>query len=444
MTGFDLRIAAERLRRAALEAVDPARAVRRFARVRDGRLELAGRSFELARFSKVWLLGAGKAAVAMASAVAELTGERLSGGLVVTKDGHVDRPLPAKVRVLEAGHPVPDARSLAAGRAIQALLDAVGPDDLVLLVLSGGGSALITLPVDGITLGELQATTDALLRSGATIDELNGVRKHLDVLKGGGVARLARGATLVTLALSDVPRDDPSVIASGPSIADPSTFAEACDLVERHGLRDRLPSSVVARLERGRAGAVPETPKPGEPLFETGAYVVVGSNRTAAEAALNAAHELGFHSLLLTTSLAGEAREVGKVVAALGREVRAYGRPVGRPGCLVLGGETTVTVQGDGKGGRNQELVLAAALALDGVRDVLVSAFGTDGTDGPTDAAGAVVTGDTIARARALGLDASHFLAENDAYRFFAALGDLVMTGPTGTNVCDLVLVLVG
>jgi hydroxypyruvate reductase len=443
MAAFDLRLVAERLRQAALRAVDPERAVRRFFDA-EGRLVVAGRSYEAGRFPRVWLVAVGKAALAMAAPIAEYFASRLAGGLVVTKDGHVDRALAGSVRVLEAGHPVPDERSLAAGRELQALLGAVGSDDLVVLLLSGGGSALLTLPADDITLDALRATTDALLRTGATIHELNSVRKHLDRLKGGGVLGLVPGATVVTLALSDVVGDDPSVIASGPSVPDPSTFAQALDVVERYGLRDRLPASVVTRLERGARGAVPETPKPGDAAFERSVYAVVAGNRQAAEAAVNMARELGFEAWLCTTELSGEAREVGRSVAGLARQVRSQKRPGVRPSCLVLGGETTVTVRGSGRGGRNQELALAAALALEDVSDVLVSAFGTDGTDGPTDAAGAVATGDTVARARSRGLDPAKYLAENDAYHCFAALADLIVTGPTGTNVSDLVIVLVG
>jgi hydroxypyruvate reductase len=444
MTALDLRSAARRLREAALAAVDPALAVRRAVRVEDGRLEVWGRSYDLASFSRLWLLGAGKASVPMAAAVAELLGERLAGGLVVTKEGHAVAPVGEHVRVLEAGHPLPDARSLAAGRAVAAFFGSVSPQDLVIFVLSGGASALLALPAGDLSLEELRATTDVLLRSGATIDELNTVRKHLDALKGGGLARLAPGATLVTLALSDVGGDEPSAIGSGPSVADPTTFADALAVLERHGVRESVPPRVVERFEHGRAGTLSETPKPGDAVFEHGAYGIVGSNRLAAEAAELTARELGFHSLILTTRLEGEAREAARVVAALVREISEHGRPVSRPGCLVLGGETTVTVRGRGLGGRNQELALAAALALEGVPNVLVSAFGTDGTDGPTDAAGAVATGESVARGRELGVDAASRLADNDAYRFFAPLGDLIMTGPTGTNVCDLVFALVG
>ena len=443
MTDFDLGSVARRLREAALAAVDPALAVARAVRIENGRLELAERIYELAGFSRIWLVGMGKASLAMSAALAELLGPRLSGGLVVALEGHGGSPLGTNVQVLEASHPLPDERSLAAGLRIVAFLEGVSRDDLVILALSGGASALVALPASELTLDELRVTTDVLLRSGATIDEVNSVRKHLDVLKGGGLARLARGATLVTLALSDVIGDEPSAIASGPSVPDPTTFADALEVIERHAVQAALPRSVLERLEQGRAGARPETPKPGDAAFERSVYAVVASNRLAAEAAADAARRLGFHSLVLTTRLAGEAREVAQVVAALAREVSERGCPVRRPGCLVLGGETTVHVRGNGLGGRNQEFALAAALALDGVPDVLVSAFGTDGRDGPTDAAGAVAAGDSVRRGRALGLEAARHLADNDAHRFFAPLGDLIITGPTGTNVSDLVFVLV-
>jgi hydroxypyruvate reductase len=415
MTALDLRSLAGRLRDAALAAVDPALAVGRAVRVEDGRLELAGRTHDLASFAHVWLLAVGKASVAMAAPLLELLSPRLAGALVVTPGGGHRLPSRENVQVLSASHPLPDERSLAAGRAVAALLARVNPGDLLLVALSGGASALVTLPAGNLTLGELRATTDVLLRSGAAIEHVNLVRKHLDLLKGGGFTRLARGATLVTLALSDVAGDDPSAIGSGPTVADATTFADALDVLERHGLKAALPPRVVERLEQGRAGAQPETPKPGDPAFDRCLYAVVASNRAAAEAAAAAARTFGLHARVLTTCLAGEAREAGQLIAALAREMREHGRPVGRPGCLVLGGETTVRVRGAGLGGRNQELALAAALALDGVPQVLVSAFGTDGTDGPTDAAGAVASGESVQRGRALGLDAARCLADNDA-----------------------------
>ncbi|HWQ15006.1 MAG TPA: DUF4147 domain-containing protein, partial [Roseiflexaceae bacterium] len=340
--------------------------------------------------------------------------------------------------VIEAGHPVPDERSVAAGRAVAALLAGATERDLVLVLISGGGSALLTLPVPGVALDDMQALTRALLASGASINEINALRKHLDRVKGGGLARMAHPATLAALALSDVVGSPLDVIASGPTVADTSTFADAWGVLERYGLADSAPGPILDHLRRGLAGAAPETPKPGDPALEGVQNVVVGSNAQAAAAALEAARAEGFHPLLLTTYLQGEAREIGRALAAVAREIAASGNPLPRPACLVAGGETTVTLRGAGRGGRNQELALAAAADLAGLEGVALVALATDGDDGPTDAAGAVATGETLARAQALGLDLANHLARNDAYPFFAALDDLLRPGPTHTNVNDL------
>ncbi len=334
--------------------------------------------------------------------------------------------------MIEAGHPVPDQSSVRGAQAVADLARQATARDLVLCLLSGGGSALLTLPVPGLTLADLQALTDALLRSGATINELNTVRKHWSRIKGGRLAHLVAPATLVTLVLSDVVGDPLDVIASGPTVPDPSTVADAQAVLERYG------------IWTGRAVPFQETPKPGDPAFERVQHVIVGSNRLAAVAAVEQARRLGFGALLLSTYVEGEAREVARVAAALAKGMRGHGDPLSPPACLVWGGETTVTIRGAGKGGRNQELALAAALALDGWPGVLVMALATDGTDGPTDAAGAIATGETVARARALGLDPQAALDVNDSYPFFDALDDLILTGPTGTNVNDLLFVLVG
>ena len=310
----------------------------------------------------------------------------------------------------------------------------------MLAVISGGGSALLTLPWPGLDLGDLQNTTDLLLRAGATIVELNAVRKHLSQIKGGGLARLAGGARVASLILSDVVGDPLDVIASGPTVPDPTTFADAMTVLDRYGLRDRVPRAIRRHLESGLRGQLPDTPKEGADLFSRVHNVIVGSNRLAAEAAVREAQTRGLNAWLLSTFVEGEAREVAQVAAALAKELVNYDRPVPRPACLVWGGETTVTVRGQGKGGRNQELALAAALSMQDLPGVLLVALGTDGTDGPTDAAGAVSTGETVSRAAALGLDPFAYLADNDAYPFFDALGDLIRTGPTGTNVNDLLL----
>jgi hydroxypyruvate reductase len=321
------------------------------------------------------------------------------------------------------------------------LLAAVSGRDLVLAVISGGGSALLTLPAAGLTLADLQATTDLLLRCGARISELNAVRKHLSQIKGGGLARLAGQASIVSLILSDVVGDLLDVIASGPTAPDPTTFADAWAVLERYGLGEQVPEAVRERLLAGCDGNLPDTPKPEDRLFERVHNVIVGSNRLAAEGAVGAAGAGGMNALLLSTFVEGEAREVAQVAAALAKELVSHDRPVPRPACLVWGGETTVKVRGNGLGGRNQELALAAAMAMEGLSNVVLVALGTDGTDGPTDAAGAVATGETVARGRALGLEPAAYLANNDSYHFFDGLCDLIRTGPTGTNVNDLLFI---
>jgi glycerate 2-kinase len=442
MAALDLRASAAQLLHAALAAVDPAEAVYRHVSRSGDQMLIEQHAYALRDFEHIYLVGAGKAALPMAEALGEVLADRLRSGVIITKYHHVDRQLPDQVRVHEAGHPVPDEQSVSATRDLATLLDQVTPRDLVCCVISGGGSALMTLPAADVTLADLQATTQLLLRAGATIYQINSIRKHLDTIKGGGLARLARGAPIVTLLLSDVIGDDLSVIASGPTAPDPSTFADAWRVIEQFDLADQLPVSVRMRLERGVSGDIPDTPKPGDALFDHVQTVIIGSNAQAAQAAETAARQLGFNTLLLSTQVQGEAREVAKVAAAIAREIAVYNRPVPKPACVILGGETTVTVKGHGVGGRNQEIALAGALAIDGVPNVLIAAAGTDGTDGPTDAAGAIATGETVGRAQAIGLDAPAYLANNDAYHFFQGLDDLIITGPTGTNVNDLLFVL--
>jgi hydroxypyruvate reductase len=438
---------------AALDAVEPCAAVHRHLKRSGDRLTLGGETFDLRDYERLWVVGGGKAAPAMVTALNELLGDRLIGGVVVTKYGHtghtstgITAPATARagsVTIVEGGHPLPDAAGSGGARLMLDLLGKTASRDLVLAVISGGASALLTLPAESISLADLQETTDLLLRIGATVVELNTVRKHLSLIKGGGLAREAAPATVVCLVLSDVVGDPLDVIGSGPTVPDPSTFADAWSVLERYDLAARVPAAVRERLRAGCAGRIQETPKPGSDAFQRVHNMVVGSNRLAAEAAITAASIRAFNTLLLSTYVEGEARHVARVAAAIAKEVLSYNRPVPRPACLVWGGETTVTVVGDGLGGRNQELALAAAIALDGLPNVLLVALGTDGTDGPTDAAGAVATGETVARARALGLDPDQHLADNNAYPFFDKLDDLIRTGPTGTNVNDLLLLFV-
>ncbi|MDR5709302.1 MAG: glycerate kinase [Armatimonadota bacterium] len=437
-----LRRDAARILRAAVRAVDARETVHRFLGLEGEGLRVGDRTYSLGAYDRVLVIGFGKACTAMAQAVEEVLGDRISGGLVVTKEGH-GLPL-GRLEVVEAGHPLPDARGEEAARRVLRLAQQATERDLLLCLISGGGSALLPLPAPGLTLEDKVRTTDLLLRNGATIGELNTVRKHLSAIKGGWLARAAYPATVVALVLSDVLGDRLDVIASGPLVPDSTTYRDALEILERYGLLEEVPEAVRRHLERGLAGEIPETPKPGDPAFERVHAVIVGNIARAAEAASSQAQVLGYHTLLLTTCMEGEAREIGRVVATLAIEERRAARPLPLPACLVLGGETTVTVRGRGKGGRNQELALSAAVVLEGVPGVLVVSFATDGTDGPTDAAGGATDGTTAARARALGYDPRRSLADNDAYPCLDAVGDLVRTGPTGTNVNDLVLVLVG
>jgi glycerate 2-kinase len=432
----------QRILSAAIQAVDPRAAVRRNL-TRDGDILLAeGLSYDLNDFRRIWVVGAGKAGAPMAQAVDELISDRLTGGLVIVKDGYSGGLQSAgPIELAEASHPLPDERGLAATRRLVDLLHDIHPDDLVICLISGGGSALMVWPVPGVSLDDLQALTASLLRCGATIDEINTLRKHLDKVKGGGLARLAAPARLLTLILSDVVGDPLDVIASGPTVPDRSTFAAAWQILQHYRLLEQIPSTVIETLQGGLRNETPETPKSGDPAFSCVQNVIVGSNLQAAQAAMAQARKEGLNTLLLTSYLEGEARQAGQFLAAIARQMTATEEPVRRPACIMAGGETTVTLRGPGRGGRNQELALGAVKKLAGLPEAFLISLATDGGDGPTDAAGAVVTGQTLVRARQAGMDPEAFLRENNAYAFFEALGDLLRPGPTLTNVNDLVFI---
>ena len=415
---------------AALQAADVHPLVRRA--LGDVRLSDAGR---------VRVVGAGKASGAMAAAAESALGDRIVDGLVVVKDGY--RADTRRVRLVEAGHPVPDARGEAAAREIRAIAEGAGADDLLLVLVSGGGSALAPAPAPPITLADKQAMTRLMLAAGAAINQLNAVRKHCSLLKGGQLARAAAPARVHALLLSDVIGDPLDVVASGPTVPDASTFAEALAILERFDLRSRTPASIVNRLERGARGDIPETPKPDDPIFRHVTNTVIGNNRLVVDAAADTAVRLGYGPYVLTRSLEGEAREVAARLVALARQIRDGDGPVAAPACVIAAGETTVTVRGRGLGGRCQEFALAAALELDGGEGVVALAAGTDGTDGPTDAAGGIADGGSARRVRELGHDPRARLDDNDSNPVLAALGDLVVTGPTNTNLLDLYLLLV-
>jgi hydroxypyruvate reductase len=431
-----LRTDALRVFRAAVASASPREAVLRFLRLDGETLHVGKRRYALDRVRSIWVVGAGKASAAMAQAVERVLGKRIAGGAITVKYGHGAKL--RRVATTEAGHPVPDAAGVAGAEAIAKIVDGAGADDLVIALISGGASALMVQPAAGITLAEKQEVTRLLLACGASIHEMNAVRKHLSGLKGGQLAKRAAPARVVALLLSDVIGDNLDVIGSGPAAPDASTFGDALQVLDRYGLRARVPASVRDRLERGSRGEEGETPKAGDALFGRVQNLVVGSNALAVEEAARTARTLGYKPLVLTTSLDGEAREQARMLVAMAREAQQSGRPGKAPVCLLAGGETVVTLRGDGKGGRNQEFALAAALAMKGLRGISVLAGGTDGTDGPTDAAGAVVTGETVARGAALGLSAEEALQMNNAYPYFDATGELIRTGPTGTNVMDL------
>ena len=390
----------------------------------------------------VHVVAVGKAAATMARAACEFLGPRVAGGVVIAPV-EAEMCTVGDLHSFRGGHPVPTDGSERGARAVAQLVDTLGTDDLLLCLISGGGSALMTFPPPGVSLSDVRETTDLLLRAGATIDELNCVRKHLDRLKGGRLARLAAPAKVLALVLSDVLGDHPDVIASGPLSPDPTKFSDALGIVDHHRVRDRIPAPALEYLECGRRGEVPESPGPDAPCFADVDVRIVGSNRMAARAALEEAERRGYRTRLLSTTLSGEASEVGRMLAAQGLDIQDGRGPITPPACLIASGETTVNVRGRGIGGRNQELVLGAALALDGRGPLLVASMGTDGIDGASYAAGAFADQTTIARADALRLDAAAALAANDSTTFFEALDDLIVTGPTGTNVMDIQVVLI-
>ncbi len=435
----------------ALHAVDPEHAVQQHVCCEHDTIIIGSRSYH--NIQRLILVGAGKAGAPMLQAASAQFGKHMSAGLVVVKEGHLGAGIRktgeqehvggielAQIALVEAGHPIPDARAIAAAEQIASLLHGLTEHDLVLVLLSGGGSALLTWPAPGLSLADLQALTTSLLRCGASIGEINALRKHCTRLFGGQLAQLAAPAHVASLIVSDVVGSPLDVIASGPTAPDPTTYADAWQVIERYHLVDQLAPALHKHLQHGLAGDLPETAKPGEALWERVHNTVIASNVVAAEAALQVARQHGFQAELLTSYLEGEAREVGRVAAAIARERVLRGD--GKPALLIAGGETTVTLRGDGVGGRNQELALGAVEGLAGLDTACIVALASDGGDGPTDAAGAVVTGHSLQRAQNLGLHPAHFLHKNNAYHFFDALDDLLRPGPTLTNVNDLLFIM--
>ncbi len=430
-----------RILKRGVEAVSPEGCVKRAVRLEGKVLRIGSLEYDFSRIGRIIVIGVGKASARMAAALEEVLGGRIACGLVVTADGY--RVPTRQIEVAEASHPVPDARGLEVAGRIASLVDSAHEDDIVIVLISGGGSALLTLPAPPVTLSDIIETNQLLLLSGARIQEINTIRKHLSQLKGGQLAKRAFPAQVASVIISDVPGDPVDMIASGPTVPDPTTFSDAVDILSRYQLWDKVPARVRERLLAGVNGEVPDTPKPDDPAFERVGYTIAGSGTIAAEAAQQEGKQLGYNTLLLTTTLEGEAREVGKVFAALARELSFNSRPISAPALILAAGETTVTVRGDGKGGRNQELALSAAMGISGIPGVAIASLGTDGRDGPTDAAGGVVNGETLDRIYACGIDPWDILARNDSYTALDAVDALIRTGPTGTNVADLVAVIV-
>ena len=427
---------------AGVEAVEPGRAVHSHLKL-EGNILLAGEHrLPLHPDTRVFIVGGGKAGAPMAAAVEKVLGDRIHRGLVVVKYGHL-APV-EKVTILEAGHPVPDEAGARAAGMLRELLEDTSEHDLIICLLSGGGSALLPSPAPPVTLADKQNVTNLLLESGAEIGEINCIRKHISLIKGGGLARAAYPAKVLTLILSDVVGDPLDVIASGPTVGDTTTFAQALSILERYNLERRVPGTVMKYLRDGAAGTHPETPDPRDPELSGVINLLIGTNAIAVQAAKGTAMALGYHTIVLSSSVTGETRDAAAAHAAVAKEIASTDQPVRRPACVLSGGETTVTIKGTGKGGRNQEFVLAGALGIEGLPESVILSGGTDGTDGPTDAAGAVADGTTVERAKALNLDPIAFLDNNDSYHFFERLGDLLITGPTLTNVMDLRVILVG
>ena len=430
----------------AVSAVDPSKRLGEMIRIDKECLSIkkedhSEKTFDLSAFKRIFLIGTGKASASMAQAIENIFGERITKGLITTKYGHT-LPL-KKTEMIEAGHPVPDQNGIKGSKKIQALLRESGPNDLVIFILSGGGSALLPLPAQGITLEEKQEVTQLILDCGADIHEINTIRKHISQIKGGLLAQWVSPSTMIGFILSDVVGDQLDVIGSGPTVPDSSTFKEAWSILEKYDLTKEIASSIKNHLLSGIEGKIGETPKREDGVFEKVYNFLIGSNILALRAAEKEASSLGFNTLILSSSIVGETKEAARFHAAIAKEVISSGNPVPRPSCIISGGETTVTLKGHGLGGRNQEFALAGAIEINGLEKVVLLSGGTDGTDGPTDASGAIADHTTIQRAKSLGLDSKKYLENNDAYPFFKKLGDLLFTGPTHTNVMDVRIFLV-
>jgi glycerate 2-kinase len=429
---------------AAINDVDAGEAIKKHVTCDADHLIIDNQNYDLSKYKRVFVIGVGKACVPMADAIYKILHDHIASGLLITKEGYLNLEkyhIETQVKIIEASHPIPDQRNLDATLMLIALTSELNGDDLVIFLLSGGGSSLLMNPSPGISLQDIQAITAILLSCGASINEMNTIRKHVDQFKGGGLAKFLSPAEVISLILSDVVGDNLEVIASGPTVADPTTFGDAWAVLNKYQILDQIPLRIRSQISTGLLGAIQETIKPGDPILSRVSNVIVGNNVDAVKSAFNTSQMLGFDTRILTTLLQGEASHIGRILSVEAKTLLSPPSIVTRPACMIAGGETTVTIRGTGKGGRNQELALGAVMSLSGPEQIILASLATDGGDGPTDAAGAVTTNETYSRGLALGLDPYDYLSRNDSYHYFESLGDLIKTGPTSTNVNDLVFI---
>jgi len=424
-----------------LNAIDSKQLMKSKLLLKNFLLKVNGCSFDLKKFKNAYVIGGGKASGSMAEALEQILDQYITKGLVNIPHGNKHKT--EIIKLHEASHPIPDKSGVEGTRRMLKIAEQAKKEDLVICLISGGGSSLMPLPRDGITINDKRELTNMLLKCGATINEINTVRKHISDFKGGWLAKKACPATVLNLILSDVVGDPLDFIASGPTVPDSTTFSDAIKVFKKYDLWDKAPASIKKVLSDGEKKLIPETPKANDKAFKKVYNVIIGNNRFASLAVCEHLRSAGLNTLLLTSTLEGEARHIGVMLASIAREVALSGNPVPKPAGIIAGGETTVTVTGKGLGGRNQEISLAAALKVGGMDGVVMASLSTDGVDGPTDAAGGIVDGKTMSRAAEMNLNPEEFLAENDSYNFFSKLGDLIFTGPTGTNVNDVSVIVV-
>ncbi len=424
-----------------LVSADPAIAIKYHLKIHKDTLTIGDLTFNLDDFEEILVIGSGKASAAMAKELENILGSNISRGRINVKYDHTATL--EYIELVEAGHPIPDENGRAGAMKLFEMAKNAHDKTLIFCLISGGGSALSPLPCDGISLAQKQETTRILLSCGASIHEINTIRKHLSLIKGGRLAKAALPATVISLILSDVVGDDLDIIASGLTVPDSSTFKDCKDIIDSYNIASKLPKNIRNHINKGCAGKIGETPKPPDPCFKKVHNIIIGNNINSLTTAKAKAQSLGYNTIILSSLIEGETREIAKMHSAIAKEILKTGNPFPMPGCIISGGETTVTMDDHGRGGRNQEFVLSSAIEIAGENNIIVLSCGTDGTDGPTNAAGAIADNDTLKRARNLGISAKKHLNAHDSYHFFKILDDLIITGPTHTNVMDMRIFLI-